>query len=452
LAAGSATSLLARAAQAESAAREDDATALYLAVLREDADHPAALIALGRLTLARGQRAAARLLFARARSLTALVTLGNMALEDEDFAAARGHYEAALARQPDCAPAHQGLARVYWQTGDAVAAARHEARGFAAAPAGPRIYRGDEPGIDILYLAAARGGNARLSPYIDEHRLATTVVYAGHVDLALPLPPHRLIVNAIADADLAGAALAQADKLVALSGAPVVNHPAKVAATGRATLAARCQGIPGLVAPDTALLPREQIAALGGHELPLLLRTPGHHTGRHFGLAADRAGLAALLDELPGEALFAIPLLDARGPDGLFRKYRVLFIDGALYPWHLAISSCWKVHYFSAAMAACAPARAEEQCFLDNMPAVLGARAIAALEALRDRLGLDYAGVDFALNAAGEVLLFEANAAMVMIPPPAGELWDYRRPAANAAQTALRAMLAKRAAAAKEPT
>ena len=451
-AAGAATCLMARAAAAERAARDDDAMALYLAVLREDAEHRAALVALGRLSLARGKRAAARLLFARAGSLAALVTLGNMALEEEDFAAARGHYQAALARAPDCAAAHQGLARVFWQTGGEDAAVRHEALGFAAAPSGPRHYLGAEPGLDILYLAAARGGNVRLSAYIDAHRLASTVVYPEHADLTLPLPPHRLIVNAIADADFAGAALAQAEKLVAVSGAPVVNHPAKVAATGRAALAARCQGIPGIVAPNTALRTRAQIAALGGHELPILLRTPGHHTGRHFGMAADRTTLAALLDELPGEALFTIPYLNARGPDGMFRKYRVLFIDGALYPWHLAISADWKVHYFSAAMAASAPARAEEQNFLDNMPSVLGARAMAALEALGARLGLDYAGADFALNDAGDILLFEANAAMAMVPPPPGDLWDYRRPAANAAQAALRAMLARRAAAATKTT
>ena len=40
-------------------------------------------------------------------------------------------------------------------------------------------------------------------------------------------------------------------------------------------------------------------------------------------------------------------------------------------------------------------------------------------------LGLDYAGIDFGLRATGEILLFEANATMVVNPPDPGERWAY---------------------------
>ena len=67
------------------------------------------------------------------------------------------------------------------------------------------------------------------------------------------------------------------------------------------------------------------------------------------------------------------------------------------------------------------------------MPAVLGPRAMAALGYIAEALGLDYAGVDFALGADGALLLFEANATMVIIPPEPEPVWDYRRqPAARA--------------------
>jgi glutathione synthase/RimK-type ligase-like ATP-grasp enzyme len=77
------------------------------------------------------------------------------------------------------------------------------------------------------------------------------------------------------------------------------------------------------------------------------------------------------------------------------------------------------------------------------MPAVLGPRAMAALQALNQRLGLDYAGVDFALAADKTVLVFEANPAMTIHPPPPEGIWDYRRQAAAAVQSAVRAMLAR---------
>ena len=98
-----------------------------------------------------------------------------------------------------------------------------------------------------------------------------------------------------------------------------------------------------------------------------------------------------------------------------------------MFPLHLAISHSWKVHYFTSAMAENAAHREEERRFLENMPAVLGERAMAALDRIRSEVGLDYFGVDFALAPDGSVLLFEANAAMVVIAPPPEPIWDYRR-------------------------
>ena len=122
-----------------------------------------------------------------------------------------------------------------------------------------------------------------------------------------------------------------------------------------------------------------------------------------------------------------IEYLDARGPDGLARKYRVMFIEGKMFPLHLAISHLWKVHYFTSGMADNAAHREEERRFLENMPTALGERAMAALDEIRSEVGLYYFGVDFALAADGSVLLFEANAAMVVIAPPPEPIWDYRR-------------------------
>jgi hypothetical protein len=119
-------------------------------------------------------------------------------------------------------------------------------------------------------------------------------------------------------------------------------------------------------------------------------------------------------------------------------------VNGRLYPLHAAISSHWKIHYFTADMATSPEHRTEDAAFLDDMTAVLGLRARAALEEIQMRLGLDYAGIDFGLNAAGEILLFEANATMVVNPPEPDERWAYRRPAVERIYAAVREMLADR--------
>jgi hypothetical protein len=252
-----------------------------------------------------------------------------------------------------------------------------------------------------------------------------------------------LVVNAIGDADRCGMALARAEELLAATTAPVINPPARVQATGRVGNARRLALIPGVVSPRIVALPREAVAAAEGLRFPLLLRTPGFHTGRHFHYVNDRDALAQTVADLPGDDLLLIEYCDARGLDGMARKYRAMFIDGALYPWHLAIADDWKVHYFTAAMAANPAHREEERRFLDDMPGVLGPRAMTALGAIGAILGLDYAGIDFALTQDGSVLIFEANAAMVISPPGPEPIWDYRRGAAADALAAAARLLSR---------
>ncbi len=141
----------------------------------------------------------------------------------------------------------------------------------------------------------------------------------------------------------------------------------------------------------------------------------------------------------------AIQYLDSRGSDGRYRKYRVMIIGGWLYPLHLAISSNWKIHYVTADMAENTEHRAEEARFLEDMTAVLGSRAMGALAEIQNALGLDYAGIDFGLNSSGDILLFEANATMTVLPPEHDPRWDYRRAAVQRIEDAVRKMLVDKA-------
>jgi CheY-like chemotaxis protein len=111
------------------------------------------------------------------------------------------------------------------------------------------------------------------------------------------------------------------------------------------------------------------------------------------------------------------------------------------YPLHLAISKQWKIHYFSADMRDHAEHRGEEAKFLGDMPGVLGVKAMAALERLSTAMKLDYGGIDFALSQSGEILLFEANATMVVEQPDGDPRWDYRRAAVERIHGAVRDLL-----------
>jgi glutathione synthase/RimK-type ligase-like ATP-grasp enzyme len=59
---------------------------------------------------------------------------------------------------------------------------------------------------------------------------------------------------------------------------------------------------------------------------------------------------------------------------------------------------------------------AQELAYLADPRAAFGERAFAVLAAIARRMDLDYCGIDFSLLPDGRVLLFEANATMLVHP------------------------------------
>ncbi|HET7885268.1 MAG TPA: tetratricopeptide repeat protein [Bradyrhizobium sp.] len=448
-----------RAALLAALDRRAEAQAAFIDILRRHPTHFSALNEFGTLLAAQGAIDAACRVYAEAilhhpANPMAHVNLGNLLLRANRHAEARAHYEAALTADPDHAAAHQGMGAVLSDEGDRDGARQHFKKGFRGHAVSTLPYRGEGPPIALLQLVSSGGGNIPTAPFLDDCVFLTTVVVADHLDPATPLPPHRLIFNAIGDADLCRPALEAAIGLTARSGAPVVNDPRAVMKTGRIDNAALLAGLPGVrtartLAVSRADLVRDQAAGLAVHgfTFPLLLRSPGYHTGRNFVLVETAANLSEAIAGLPGEELLAIEYLDARGVDGNVRKYRVMMIGGKLFPLHLAISKNWKVHYFTSDMADQAGHRSEEMAFLEDMAGVLGEKAFAALHTIAEVLALDYGGIDFGLNADGDLLLFEANATMVIAAPADNDpRWAYRRSAIAAALEAVVAMIKEKAA------
>jgi hypothetical protein len=167
---------------------------------------------------------------------------------------------------------------------------------------------------------------------------------------------------------------------------------------------------------------------LGTADFPLIARTIDSHAGR--GLARiDAAGaVEAYLRDHPGTEFFISPYVDYRSSDGLFRKYRVMWVDGHPYPCHMAIAEEWKVWYLNANMAASAAKRVEEARFMLEFDAGFGLRHAAALTAISERFGLEYVGIDCAEMPDGRLLVFEADVALVahdMDPP---DVYPYKVP------------------------
>ncbi len=429
-----------RACCLEDLGRIDDALLAYLDVLRRAPTHFGALTNLGSLLFERGRTAEARPYFVAAATLqpgepVAQVNLARSHAAAGDLAGARAAYEAALARKPDFLHARLGLAKLDAAQGDDAGAQAHLDAAYAEPKAWSFPYRGSGPALKVLVLVSAFGGDLVTNLFFDDRVVEKAVLLADSVRGPLAVPPYHVLFNAIGDADRSRPSLERARAIAVASPAAVVNHPEAVLRTGRVETMQRLRDLPGVRAPRTERIVRDDVTpaglALRGFAFPLLLRAPGHHAGDHFELVETPEALGAVLATLPGPELLAIEYLDARGADGDVRKYRVVCVDGVLYPVHLAIAPQWKVHYFSAAMDGRPGHRAEEAAFLRDPQAVAGERAWRALAAICATMQLDYAGVDFGLAPDGTLLVFEANAAMAVYVPDV--------------IAAVRAMLVKRA-------
>lgn len=439
--------------------RVEDALRAYRALLDAAPNHFGALTNVGTLFLEQGRLEGATAAFHAALNSEwddplAHLNVALLNTHAGDYDAARAHYERVLRLFPDDdharLHAHNGLSRLFERAGDEARADEHLRLAFAKPMVWTFPFRGRGEPLRVLVLTSPRGGNVISNQFFDDRLVERNVIVPEGAGEGFAFPAHHVIFNAIGEPDTTRRTLERAAQLVAASPAPVINPPRAVLQTDRQTMMARLAGIAGLVAPRTLRLPRAEITVPGlvaaGFAFPLLLRSPGFHAGDHFEFVAGADDLPRALDALPGRELYAIVFHDARGADGWVRKYRVAFIDGRLYPVHLALAQQWKVHYFSGAMAESNAHREEERAFLDDMETVLGPAALQALSAVRDALQLDYGGVDFGVDRAGGLIVFEANAAMAIYPPPDDQRWAYRRPAHEQAIAAVRSMLVDRAA------
>jgi len=434
------------------------AEAAYREVLKHDPDHRLALNQLGNLLFGQFRFAEARVFYKRALTIDpedpmCLVNYGNLLLRTNDPLAARDCFNQALKADPADKRAHAGLSFALSDLGDAEQAENHRNSAFQNRAIVDKRYRGTQPAITVLEVVSSIGGNMRTDLMVDDRIFHRFLLAAEFYNASTVLPKHDLLLNAVGDADLVPDALNAAEALIARSKAPVVNSPAAVRQTTRCGIAERLRGIPYVTTANTLLLSRRTLSlpdapailAKKGFTFPLLLRSQGFHGGAHFEKVDSATELPRVVADLPGDSLLVLQYLDASGRDKKFRKYRVMMVDGQLYPLHLAVSPNWKIHFVTADMEDNAAHRDEDAAFLKDMKTVLGPRAMTAVGKIQSMLGLDYAGIDFGMTQNGKILVFEANATMAVPPPPADPRWDYRRPAVKAIHDAVTAMLRKRA-------
>ena len=349
----------------------------------------------------------------------ALFNLGTAHFVKKDFAQAMRWYQESLAVDPHQVEAHQNMASMLLDAGRPEEAQQH--RDLAYGRQAVFIDTAPRPVRTVLVLWAAGKGNVPIQfllPAKTHTRIVWMMEYATQ-EQARSLPRYDLVFNAIGDQDAAGPTTEPVARFLRVCDRPVLNHPDAVARTARDLIPALFAPIADLLAPVTARLKteafKEQLLAQPGIRLPLLARPSGSHGGTQLIKLESAEELSALVP-WNTDAYYATNYHDYRSRDGHYRKYRMVFVDRQPYAYHLAIGEHWMVHYETAGMLAEPWKQAEEALFLEHPAAAIGPRAMAAVNAIGRTLDLDYCGVDFAILPDGRLLVFEANATMLVHP------------------------------------
>ncbi len=133
-------------------------------------------------------------------------------------------------------------------------------------------------------------------------------------------------------------------------------------------------------------------------KFPIIIRPRGSHAGVGLARVDDGAMLERYLADRPEQEFFVARFVDYAGGDGLFRKYRIVFVDGRAFACHMAIADRWDIWYLNAGMAFSAEKRREEESFMRDFDRDFAVRHGSALAAIAERVGLDYFTIDCAEN------------------------------------------------------
>jgi tetratricopeptide (TPR) repeat protein len=349
--------------------------------------------------------------------------LGKTCFELNEVEAALECFQQAVALNPRDADSIYWIGGIKQRHGDTGAAQAAYAEAARIQPLIKRPAAKSPADFRVLALYAPFAGNTPTEYLFKDpaYETATLALFAGReYDAEALRPDVEVVVNLISDADQAENLLPLAADLAGRLGKPTVNHPSKIQRTTRDAVADLLAGIPGSRIPK-ALRHKAgtdcSVAALQaalGYSYPVLARPVGTHGGDDFEKIEAPAELAAFLGQDPDIDHYLIEYIDYRSADDFFRKYRFIFVDDQILPYHLAISSDWKVHHVNTDMANQKWMQEEEEAFLNDPAAVFNAGHYQVLQAIRQRIGLEYFGIDCGLDRSGHLVVFEVNASMLV--------------------------------------
>jgi tetratricopeptide (TPR) repeat protein len=356
-----------------------------------------------------------------------LVGKANLLLRDGKIEEAHAALQAAIAVEPESVAANLGLYELLQLKGELPAAVEHQKRALAH----QRLFSNAAPSEARSVLVLCAPGDWQVNVPIDFLvDRATTSIHKLYMleDDRLPavLPRYDIVLNAIAESRGAVPYLERAERFMRAQSAPALNHSERVLAISRErlpqTLASVDADVPSVIEVERDTLLRAG-APIG---YPSIVRPVGSHAGHDLSRVSSDEELQSYLASTQASAFFVSPFVDYVSDDGYYRKYRFVYVDGEPFPVHEAISQKWMIHYYNAQMAEHQWMRDEEAAFLADPWARFSGSLGEAVRAIAPAAGLEYFGIDCAISPEGRLLVFEADAAMLVHTTDPVELYPYK--------------------------
>jgi hypothetical protein len=314
------------------------------------------------------------------------------------------------------------------------------------------------PRLRVLALAAETdmGSNTPIEFLLEESGIELMMLYViPEAELPVPLPDHDVAIVIASDSEDCREALRKIDAVASRWPRPLLNPPRRVCNLDRDKLHSLLLGIEGLEIPATIGATREQLSnaaksndALAdisaGLVFPMIVRPRGSHAGVGLAKIDDAAAMSRYLEGRDEQEFFVARFVDYSGEDGLFRKYRLVFVDGKPYACHMAIAERWDIWYLNAGMSHSAAKRLEEETFMRTFEIGFGRRHQAALAGISERVGLDYFIMDCAETKDGSLLVFEADNTAVVHNMDSADVFPYKPPQMRKIFEAFSALLERR--------
>jgi len=322
-----------------------------------------------------------------------------------------------------------------------------------------RLASGGEDALHLLVIKTAGDlmANTPLECLLDDTDITIDVLYVG-AELPWParLPPHDLLFVAISEADVHRPVLAQLATYLQHWPRPVLNLPQRIPQLSRDEAFAVLRDVPGIGMTTTSRIDRQALQqfvddgstdrqVMPGIQFPIILRPLGSHAGTDLCRINGATEITRYLQRVDAEQFFVANFIDYASPDGLFRKFRVVQIDGRAFACHMGISGHWMVHYPYDEMKAHASRREEEAAMMASFDDTFVVRHREALAAMHARFGLDYVGFDCAETRDGKLLIFEMANALVIHAIDDPQQFPYKAAQMQKVFAAFRDMLQRKA-------